>query len=136
MADWTVISDSQVDPDAPITSELGYAFRDNPIAIAEGAAGAPRIQDAALGGTVTTAGRNWVAARSSAQALHALGAYVMAVRTAGGVAAPGDIVPGSQLASSNAAGTGASSLPGNWRCQGLVDGGSLQGNTTLWQRVS
>lgn len=136
MADWTVISDSQVDPDAPITSELGYAFRDNPIAITEGAAGAPRIQDAALGGTVTAAGRNWVAARSSAQALHALGAYVMARRLTSTTTSPGAIVAGSDLASSNAAGTGALSLPGNWRCQGATDGGTVDGNTTLWQRVS
>lgn len=48
MADWLNISDAQVDPDAPITSELGYAFRDNPIAIAEGATGAPRITQAAI----------------------------------------------------------------------------------------
>ncbi len=43
MADWTTISDTSVDPDAPLTSQLGYAWRDNPIAIAEGATGAPRI---------------------------------------------------------------------------------------------
>lgn len=45
MADWVTIADTQVDPDAPITSELGYAFRDNPIAIAEGAVNAPRIRE-------------------------------------------------------------------------------------------
>ncbi len=43
MTTYTAILDTQVDPDAPITSGLGYQFRDNPIAIAEGAAGAPRI---------------------------------------------------------------------------------------------
>ena len=48
MADWTTIADTQVDPDAPVTSELGYAWRDNPIAIAEGASGAPRITQSAL----------------------------------------------------------------------------------------
>lgn len=48
MADWTTIADTQVDPDAPVTSELGYAWRDNPIAIAEGASGAPRITHSAL----------------------------------------------------------------------------------------
>ena len=48
MADWTVITDASLDPDAPLTSELAYAWRDNPIAIAEGAAGAPRIQQGAL----------------------------------------------------------------------------------------
>lgn len=48
MTDYTVITDSQVDPDAPITSGLGYAWRDNPIAIAEGAPGAPRINQGAI----------------------------------------------------------------------------------------
>lgn len=49
MADWTNIVDSQLDPDAPLTSELAYAWRDNPIAIAEGALGAPRVEGRALG---------------------------------------------------------------------------------------
>lgn len=48
MADWFNITDTQVDPDAPLTSQLAYAWRDNPIAIAEGAAGAPLIQPRAL----------------------------------------------------------------------------------------
>lgn len=43
MADYTTITDAQVDPEAPITSELMSALRDNPIAIAEGAAGAIRV---------------------------------------------------------------------------------------------
>lgn len=48
MADYRTIPDAEVDPDAPLTSSLGYAWRDNPIAIAEGATGAPRITRAAL----------------------------------------------------------------------------------------
>ena len=48
MASWTSIPDSSLDPDAPVTSELAYAWRDNPIAITEGASGAPRIQQAAM----------------------------------------------------------------------------------------
>lgn len=48
MADWVTITDSQVDPDAPLTSELAYAWRDNPIAITEGAVGAPRVMPKAL----------------------------------------------------------------------------------------
>ena len=44
MADWLNITDTQVDPDAPLTSQLAYGWRDNPIAIAEGAAGAPYVQ--------------------------------------------------------------------------------------------
>lgn len=45
MADWTTITDSQVDPKAPVTSELMTALRDNPVAIAEGATNAPRIAE-------------------------------------------------------------------------------------------
>ena len=41
--DWVTISESQVDPNAPLTSELMTALRDNPIAIAEGSSGAPTI---------------------------------------------------------------------------------------------
>jgi hypothetical protein len=48
MADWFNITDVALDPDAPLTSQLGYAWRDNCIAIAEGAAGAPRIVRGAL----------------------------------------------------------------------------------------
>lgn len=56
MADWTTITDSQVDPNAPVTSELMSALRDNPVAIAEGASGAPKITTAALlGSTAGTA---------------------------------------------------------------------------------
>lgn len=48
MTDWTTIADSQVDPKAPVTSELMTALRDNPAAITEGAIGAPKIQEAAM----------------------------------------------------------------------------------------
>ena len=44
MADWKTIPDTDVDPDAPVTSELMYALRDNPVAIAEGAVGAPMLR--------------------------------------------------------------------------------------------
>lgn len=48
MTDWTTITDSQVDPKAPVTSELMTAMRDNPIAISEGATGAPKVQTEAI----------------------------------------------------------------------------------------
>lgn len=48
MADWTTIADAQVDPKAPVTSELMTALRDNPSAIAEGSTGATRIYGGAL----------------------------------------------------------------------------------------
>ena len=48
MADWKNIPDAAVDPDAPVTSDLMYSLRDNPVAIAEGSAGAPKVQGQAL----------------------------------------------------------------------------------------
>lgn len=38
---WRTIADSEVDPESPVTTSLAIAWRDNPIAIAEKAAGAP-----------------------------------------------------------------------------------------------
>jgi hypothetical protein len=47
MADWTTIPDSSIEPGKPIRSIDGLALRDNPVAIAEGAVGAPRVVSAA-----------------------------------------------------------------------------------------
>jgi hypothetical protein len=40
---YVAILDTQLEPDAPLTSQLMFQMRDNPIAIAQGLAGAPRI---------------------------------------------------------------------------------------------
>lgn len=56
MADWTTITETATDPDAPVTSSLIKALRDNPSAIAEGASGAPRIDQPAMGTWLYTAG--------------------------------------------------------------------------------
>ena len=47
MASYIYQTDSQLDPDAPLTSELAYGWRDNLIAVTEGAPGAPRITNLA-----------------------------------------------------------------------------------------
>lgn len=54
MTDYISITEAQTDPGAPFTSDLAKQYRDNPIAIAEGSAGAPRIQVGAF--PETTAG--------------------------------------------------------------------------------
>jgi len=43
MTTWTTIPDASLDPNKPARALDGKALRDNPIAIAEGASGAPRI---------------------------------------------------------------------------------------------
>lgn len=52
MATYTTITDGQVDEESPITTSLMTALRDNPTAIAEGASGAPKVMQAALGGDI------------------------------------------------------------------------------------
>ena len=48
MAEYIPINPTEVEPEAPLTSSLAARWSNNPIAIAEGAPGAPRIQTAAL----------------------------------------------------------------------------------------
>lgn len=48
MTTWTTIPDSNLDVDKPARSIDALALRDNPVAITEGASGAPRIQAQAL----------------------------------------------------------------------------------------
>jgi len=48
MVDYTEIDDDELDPDAPITSLIGYRLRDNVLAIISGATDAPPILDDAF----------------------------------------------------------------------------------------
>ena len=48
MATWVEPIDSQTDPDAPLTSELGKRWDNNVIAAFEGASGAPRLRGEAV----------------------------------------------------------------------------------------
>lgn len=48
MANWTNIPTDRIEPGKPIRAIDGLALRDNPIAIAEGANGAPKIREAAI----------------------------------------------------------------------------------------
>lgn len=52
MATWTTIPDSSLEPGKPIRSIDALALRDNPIAIAEAASGAPSIVLAAIQGAL------------------------------------------------------------------------------------
>lgn len=144
MPDYTVIPDATVDPDAPITSELMYRLRDNPLGMFEGASGAPKLQDAALAtGAATAAGSTWVGRRMANLPQTAVGAYIMAILVARtGLNPPitfGTQVSGSDLRysdASNAPQPSAATIPGNWACCGYVGGATGGGLTTLWQRVS
>ena len=58
MTTYTAIPNADIDQDSPVTQPLMTALRDNPIAITEGATGAPRIVAAAIeGGASSTDGQ-------------------------------------------------------------------------------
>lgn len=138
MADFTVIPDASVDPDAPITSELAYAWRDNPIAIAQGAAGAPRISDAALSSTATADGAAWVSDRIAIAPQGGRGSFGLMIKT-GPAAGYGATVPGSSLtpSSADAASSGGGPMTGTWMCMGFCNP-AAGGNSaiTLFKRVA
>lgn len=56
MTTYAAIANVDIDQDSAITQPLMTALRDNPIAISEGSAGAPRIEFAALGAWAITNG--------------------------------------------------------------------------------
>ena len=72
MTTYVTIANTEVDPDSPITADLITKLRDNPLAIGEGAAGAPKITAAALN-TSTSTLTGTVSASSTLTV--ALGAY-------------------------------------------------------------
>ena len=156
MADYIGITEAQSNPFAPLTSELVKQLRDNPLAIAEGAEGAPLISGAltkiidqqeigafifARGPSTTAYGQ--VVAGSSLTYAGAL-TSVSADSGTDGAGGAGSI-------NSFSFSAGASGSPsGSWVCLGRVQatsfmsttisGGSGQSNTasaaTLWQRVA
>ena len=161
MADWTTIPDTTFEPGAPAKGRDIRFLRDNPIAIAEGAPGAPRIAGQ-QGPVVRAAGlfsgnaeRDWVLARCASASVGAVGTYAM-------LRGQSDLGPGSTVSGSNlnyigalhffsidgASGTTQShsatlgaSPAGTWRCMsnlsasvGVVSQGSFRAG--LFLRIS
>jgi hypothetical protein len=142
MADWTTLPDSSLEPGKPIRSIDGLALRDNPIAIAEGAAGAPRIDP--------------IAAMAHQGQTGAVGTYAFLGETATTTTAPGGTRAGSALryVSINKTSSWASTITftailgefsstpsGTWRCMGhslsfAPPESNLTFPATLWLRIS
>lgn len=149
MATWTNISDTFLEPGKPVRSVDGLALRDNPIAITEGAAGAPRIVNAAVtNGTLGaekfqtgTAERDWVLARCAAASVGSVGTYALLKAEGISSLAPGDTAAGSALDYASAAGTtevSPTSPPGTWRAMGFTEGSAepVTNRTTVFLRIS
>lgn len=145
MTTYVSIASTQTDPYAPLDSPLLKALADNPTAITEGASGAPRIVDAALGSTATNTGRNWILARLALMATDTIGSLAWA-STPNSLTA---VAFGSTIAGSNLTPTGfqnggpvasGSTLSGTWMALGYKPAratntpGNLE--STLFIRVS
>lgn len=146
MANWTDLDTSALLPGEPLTSAIALAFEENPRAIAEGSATAPRIDP--------------IAAMAHEGVAGAVGTYAFLATTNAsnaGVDNFGETRAGSQLhpagfasdgvrwSDENAAETGApapaASLSGTWRCMGrspAVSGSSTtrRSGATIWLRIA
>ena len=151
MAVWTDISDAVLEPGKPIRSVDGIALRENPKAIAEGAAGAPKIQEAALDASVVTTNKianlnvtapklntgaaetTWVGNMFSNLSLGARGMLAFAKAVSGGAVGPGGTRSGSVLRYTSLSSDEPTDIvpSGTWMCLG-----SNGSNGTLWVRVA
>ena len=147
MATWTTIPDSSLEPGKPIRSIDTLALRDNPVAIAEGAAGAPRVNLPAI-----------VAALASVP-VGSIGSYAFLGDTTSTTTAVGATKAGSSLRYSGAVklspwntstsiaatqtmtGQSVNTAPdGTWRAMGYAKGGVISDTSvypaTLWLRIA
>lgn len=145
---WTNIPDGNIDPDSPLRSVDLIAMRNNPIAIADGDPGAPRITDGALDTvTVSTTGTDWINNRIALSTVGAVGTYAFLVPV--GIGADVTTLPGATLAGSSlhyadsnsdsvAGGYGANPS-GTWRLMGYSTAknqpGSFAYGGSLWLRI-
>lgn len=150
MSDWTNIPDATFDPDKPILGSTHLAIVKNFGAFANGDAGAPRLQNAAINDAAVTASklatsdneRDWVAGRTAGIGAGVVGSYALMQVSAlvGSAQGPGDTLAGSSLRFSDAAGARISATvpDGTWRCMGSCGSGSdaASERVTLWLRIS
>lgn len=150
MPDYTDLPDTAVGIGGVPSGTTVTALRDNPLAIAEGAAGAPRIQTAGIGDSAVTnakiaAGtigseklqtgtdeRNWVGARIGDLNFNATGTYIFAENRSGGTLDTGDTVSGADLRASSTTTSrgGVSNLTSTWVCMGYA----LDNERTLFKK--
>ena len=145
MATWTTLPDASLEPGKPIRSIDGLALRDNPVAIAEGASGAPQVQTNALITSERMTTSNVLSATAGASA-GAVGTYSF-LRPANATT----YTPNQTLAASNLRFSHAMTQDANTSGQFIVtgdDGGTPSGTwrlmaqrtnevrASLWLRIS
>ena len=133
MATWTTIPDTSLEPGKPIRSIDALALRDNPVAISEGASGAPKIDP--------------INAMAHLGAAGAVGTYAWLVEssTPGTAIVAGNTYAGSSLRyfgfhiASGTLGwniTGGAIVTGTWRACGSVTFSGSSQRTTLFLRIA
>lgn len=147
---WTNIDNALVSVGALPFATTVQALRDNPIAIANGDAGAPQVQNAAIAnGAVTTAKiasneqmtTNNVNGQIAGTSVGAIGSYAFLVTSTDVQIGPGATYAGSNLRYSNTDDAAGATPAGTWRAMGLA-GTDLGGrigvvrSATLWLRIS
>src|SRR5690625_5640968 len=162
MAQWTNIPTVRIEPGKPIRAIDGLALRDNPIAIAEGASGAPRVQTNGIADSAVTTDKiansnvtaqklatggnenNWVRSRTATSTAGAVGTYAFVTRigTTGSTSWNGTIA-GSSLRRASVGQSGmeyneSAALSGTWRIMGPEIRFGIQNPTrgTLALRIS
>jgi len=155
---WTNIDNALVSVGALPFATTIQALRDNPIAIANGDAGAPRVQAAAL--DTGTEERDWVLARNAGAESGVVGSYIAAWNETTTAVNRNSTIAGSSLRVLNGSGstntpfdpissgstsfptTGTTTLSGTWRamtyCPGRIGDveSGYQWTPTLWLRIS
>ena len=151
MATWTEIPQDALNPDSPARAIDAQALRDNPIAIAEGDASAPRVKTPALEDSAVTTSKiessermttdNVLGVTSEASA-GAVGTYAFLGKELPEdttYATFGDTKPGSELEYAGTGTDGGGTASGTWRCMGHArnsDSTDFKFIATLWLRIS
>lgn len=150
MTAYTTISNALVAVGAKPFATTIQALRDNILAIQEGDATAPKIQDAALDtGAATAAGIAWVGLRMAAAPAGGVGTYAFLGKS-GGTSQPASAFDATEAGSgltpigfSQGGGTtnfavGGGARSGTWRCMGNVPAasGTSSINGSLWLRIA
>jgi len=128
VTDFTILSNTAVGVGGLPSGATTTALRDNPIAIAEGAPGAPKIQAAAL--DVTTAERDWVLGRTAGATAGAVGTYAFMERTGNNALIDiGGTIAGSSIRYAGVDRTNTQQMDisssatvpsGTWQCMGYI----------------
>jgi hypothetical protein len=150
---WTNIDNSLVSVGALPFATTIQALRDNPIAIADGDAGAPRVQTAAINDSAVTTEKLAANERINSVTIiptlagmtaNAVGVpcLMQSQRTTGSIVTyePNSTIAGSSLRFASAGSVASATAgAGTWRCLGYMQDGTgvlASDRTTSWVRIS